>query len=146
MPSGDSHHHPAQKIDVINTLTIRAKRISDLAHLDRELEHLVKVFKDNGYNENLIRKTMKRSQEVRQERNQNEIIKSIKLPYIQGTTNKIANILRKKRIRVSFSPLNTLHGILDHSKDQVDPKRIKVCTRSHVVAEMCILEKLVALY
>ena len=53
------------KIGVINTLTIRAKRIFDSAHLDRELEHLVKVFKDNGYNENLIRKTMKRSQAVR---------------------------------------------------------------------------------
>ena len=57
----DSHHHPTQKIGVINSLTIRAKRISDAAHLDCELEHLVKVFKDNGYNENLIRKTMKRS-------------------------------------------------------------------------------------
>ena len=61
----DSHHHPAQKIDVINTLTIRAKRIYDSTHLDCELEHLGKVFKDNGYNENLLRKTMKRSQVVR---------------------------------------------------------------------------------
>ena len=61
----DSHHQPTQKIGVIHTLTIRAKRIYDLAHLDLELEHLVKVFKNNGYNENLIRKTMKKSQEVR---------------------------------------------------------------------------------
>ena len=91
-----SHHHQAQKIDVINTLTIIGKRIYDLAHLDLELEHLVKVFKNNGNKENLIKKTMKRSQEVSMERNQNEIIKSINIPYIQGTTNKIANILRKK--------------------------------------------------
>ena len=68
---------------------------------------------------------MKRSQEARHAKNQNEIIKSIKLPYIQGTTDKIANILSKKRIRFAFSPLNTLRGILDHVKDQADPKKNK---------------------
>ena len=69
----DSHHHPAQKIDIINNLTVRAKRIYDLAHLDLELEHLVKVLKNNGYNENLIRKTMKRSQEARHAKNQTRL-------------------------------------------------------------------------
>ena len=49
----------------------------------------------------------------------------MKLPYIQGTTDKIANILRKKQIRVSFSTFNTLCGILDHAKDQADPKKNK---------------------
>ena len=93
--------------------------------MDRKLEHLVKVFKDNDYNENPIRKTMKRSHVVRKERSQNEVIKSIKFPYIQGTTDKIANILRKKRIRVAFSAFNTLRGILDHAKDQVEPKKNK---------------------
>ena len=68
---------------------------------------------------------MKRSQTLRHERNKKEVIKLIKLPYIQGTTDKIANILRKKRIRVTFSPFNTLCGILDHAKDQVDPKKNK---------------------
>ena len=68
---------------------------------------------------------MKRSQEVRQTKNQNEIIKSINLPYIQGTTDKIENILRKKRIRITFSPFNMLRGILDHAKDQGDTKKNK---------------------
>ena len=106
-------------------MTITAKRIYDSVHSDPELENLTKIVKNNGYSENLIRKTMKRSQEVRQAKNKNEIIKSIKLPYIQGTTDKIANILRKKRIRVAFSPFNTLHGLLDHAKDQADPKKNK---------------------
>ena len=57
----DSHHHPAQKTRVINTLAIRAKQISDTAHLDQELDHHVKVFKSNGYNEHRIRKTIKKS-------------------------------------------------------------------------------------
>jgi len=33
----------------INTLAIRAFRISDDEHLDEEKNHLLKVFKDNGY-------------------------------------------------------------------------------------------------
>ena len=40
-------------------------------------------------------------------------------------TDKLTNILRRKQIRVSFSPLNMLCGILDHAKDQGDPKRSK---------------------
>ena len=68
---------------------------------------------------------MKRCKEGRHTKNQKEIIKSIKLPYIQGTIDKIANILRKKQIRVIFSPFNTLCGILYHSKDQADPKKNK---------------------
>ena len=62
----DSHHHLTQNISIINTLTIRAKRIFDFAHLDIELEHLTKIFKNNSYSENLIRKTIKRSQDARQ--------------------------------------------------------------------------------
>ena len=83
---------------------------------------------------------MKRSQEVRKTKNRKEIIKSIKLPYIQRTTNKTTNILRKKQIRVALSPFNTLHGILDHAKDQPDPKKNKGAS-----TERCTLEKLVAL-
>jgi hypothetical protein len=119
----DSHHHPAQKIGVINTLAIRAKRISDATHLDCELEHLVKVFKNNGYKEKIIRKAIEKSQTKGQIEGRNDdILKSIKLPYIQGTTDKIANILRKKQIRVTFSPPNTLRRMLDCAKDQIDPK------------------------
>ena len=123
----DSHHHPAQKIGVINTLAIRAKRISDTAHLDQELEHLVNVFKGNGYNEKQIRNTIRKSQVQRQRegRNDDNVLKYIKLPYIQGTTDKIANILRKKQIKVAFSPPNTLKGMLDHAKDQTDPRKNK---------------------
>ena len=47
--------------------TIRAKRISDLAHLDLELEHFVKVFKSNGYDD-LIRKTIKKYLEKKRSR------------------------------------------------------------------------------
>ena len=44
-----SHHFPAQKIGVLNTLATRALRISDDDNLDEEKAHLFEVFEENGY-------------------------------------------------------------------------------------------------
>ena len=55
----DSHHHPAQKLGIINTLAIRASRICDVEHLKEEQGNLVKVFKSIGYKENDIRRTFR---------------------------------------------------------------------------------------
>ena len=35
-----SHHYPPQKTSVINTMVVRAKRISNKAHLKQEIDHL----------------------------------------------------------------------------------------------------------
>jgi hypothetical protein len=122
----NSHHHLAHKIGVIDTLAIRAKRISDTSHMDCKLEHFVKVFKNNGYEELIIRKSIDKSQTRRWIEGRNDdVLKSIKLPYIQGTTDKIANILHKKQIRVLFSPPNTLRTMLDYAKYRIDPKKSK---------------------
>lgn len=45
-----SHHYPAQKLGVLNTLATRALRVSDENHLVDEKTHLLSVFKKNGYN------------------------------------------------------------------------------------------------
>ena len=47
------------------------------------------------------------------------------LPYIQGTTDKVAKIRRKRKIRISFSPPNSLRNMLDKAKDPIDPKHKK---------------------
>ena len=54
----ESHHHPAQKIGIIHTLAVRATRISDTSHLGTEMEHLRKVFKENGYQDEHINKAI----------------------------------------------------------------------------------------
>ena len=33
----DSHHQPAKKIGILNTLATKAKRVSDPTHVDQEL-------------------------------------------------------------------------------------------------------------
>ena len=51
-----SHHHPQQKMGVMNTLITRAIRISDTEHLEAEKEHLHDVFLSNGYDSDQIRR------------------------------------------------------------------------------------------
>jgi hypothetical protein len=47
------------------------------------------------------------------------------LPCIKGTTNRITKVLRRKHIKIIFSPLNFLRNMLDKAKDPVDPKMRK---------------------
>ena len=47
----ESYHHPAQNFGVLNTLVVRALRISNVEHLKEELNHLASVFRGIGYKE-----------------------------------------------------------------------------------------------
>ncbi len=44
----NSHHFPAQKLGVLNTLATRALRVSNENHLKEEKAHLLSVFFNNG--------------------------------------------------------------------------------------------------
>jgi hypothetical protein len=45
----NSHHYPPQNIGVINTLVTQALRNFDKEHIVEDIEHISKVFKENGY-------------------------------------------------------------------------------------------------
>jgi len=51
-----SHHHISDKQGVIQTIATRAIRISDVDHLNQELDHLREVFLKNGYHDRQIKK------------------------------------------------------------------------------------------
>jgi hypothetical protein len=57
----ESHHHPAQKLGVINALVTRAIRVSDNDHVKQQLNHLADVFKNNGYKEHHFKKAVLRA-------------------------------------------------------------------------------------
>ena len=44
------------------------------------------------------------------------------LPHIQGTTDRISKVLRKKHIRTTFSPPKSLKVLLEKTKDPMDSK------------------------
>ena len=54
----DSHHHPSQKIGVLNTLAVRTYRIADSKHIKKEKDHLKEVFTNIGYKSKAIMKTL----------------------------------------------------------------------------------------
>lgn len=54
----------------------------------------------------------------------NDCSSGVHLPFIQGTTDRIARILKKPNIPSTFRPLNTIIS-LKSIKDLVDPKDMK---------------------
>jgi hypothetical protein len=118
----DSHHHPSQKLGVLNTLATRAFRISDDEHLEEEKKHLLNVFKNNGYKKHQVMKAFQNATKTPRNKEQtNNDVSKVYLPYIQGTTDKLARILKKKNIGATFKPLNTIRNSLRSVKDSVDP-------------------------
>ena len=112
---------------LLNTLFTRALRVSDNDHLDSEREHLRNVFLSNGYNLAQINKALERATKTL-ENKPKDASKERKvgdhkafLPYIQGTTEKIAKHLKKKNIDSVFSPSNNIRKLLRSVKDHVDP-------------------------
>jgi hypothetical protein len=101
-----SHHHPTQKIGVLNTLATRAIRIFYEDHLDHEKDHLSNIFKSIGYKENFIKNAMKKSIERKRNRPQsmNNYLPGMTTyrPCIQGATNNISRVLSKKETKTSF--------------------------------------------
>ena len=109
----DSHHFPAQKMGVLNTLATRALRISDNKSFDKESSHLLNVFVENGYSRCLGQKAfLKASKNASINKEEKERRLGVHLPYVQGTTDKIARILKRYDIPSTFRPLNTIRKSL----------------------------------
>jgi hypothetical protein len=121
----ESHHHPSQKMGVLNTMATRATRISDKEHLKEEIDHLTKVFKNIGYRDRDIKKAMDKKE--RRTRIQNDQTSNSRafLPYIRGVTDKIAKVLRRKEIMTSFKPLITIRQRMKSVKDPTDNRQEK---------------------
>ena len=120
----DSHQHPSPKIGVLNTLAVRASRISDTEHLEKEKYHLKEVFINIGYKPKDIRKTLDKSHNnslIRLKTSDNETTNPrAYLPYIQGVTDKIYRILNKNNITTYFKPLETIRKKMISVKDPID--------------------------
>ena len=82
--------------------------------------------KNNGYDNKDITRAFKKAQDPKMRilDNVNESI--VVLPYIQGTTDRVAKILRKRKIKIAFSLPNSLRNMLDKAKDPIDPKHKKI--------------------
>lgn len=128
----DSHHHPAQKFGVLNTLAtlaIRALQISDAEHLNEEKKHLVSTFKSIGYKENEIKRAIEKVEKKmlsHEPKAQDQPqCGRVFLPYIHGVTYKIAKIPRKENINTQFSAPRTIRQGMRSVKDSIDRHQLK---------------------
>ena len=74
----------------------------------------------------MIDETIKKEgQDINGDRRSEENTFGIVLPCIQGSTDKIAKILRIRNLKVCFSPPNSIRNMLDFSKDPIEPKLLQ---------------------
>ena len=137
----DSHHHPSQKLGILNTLATRAVRIADKEHINGELKHLRIALKNNGYDNNDITRAFKKAQDpkVRILDDVNESI--VVLPYIQGTTDRVAKILIKRKIKIIYLFQTHSETCWIKLKILLIPSIRKVCIQSLVLVEDCTSAK-----
>ena len=91
----------------------------------REKSHLLSVFCKNGYSRSQGLKAFLKAEKgplSNKNKDPNQWSRSVRLSFIQGTTDKIARVLRKHRVSSSFKSLNTIHNSLKLVKDLIDPR------------------------
>ena len=102
-------------------------RIANADHLNEDFKHLLKVLQGNGYKKRDIVKAFKRAKslEIKNHVKEMESKRKVILPYIKGTTDRIAKVLSRKKINTTFTPPNSLKNMLDKAKDPIVPKMRK---------------------
>ena len=118
-------------------MVVRAIRISDKAHLKKEIDHLADVFLRNGYNENqykkIVTKAMMETKRKEEKREDNYEGKKIFLPYIKGTTDKMAKKLKERSLESSSLHPTQSEKWSIHWKTLSIQVHTKASTQSHVL-------------
>ena len=121
-----SYNPTLHRATTVRTLTRRAQIICDSADsLRDENEHLRQIFHKNDYSDEFIDtnkyKQNKQNDECANTETKNEL-RTVSLPYIRGTSETIARILKPFNIQIAHKPTRTLRHLLTNVKDKVDPK------------------------
>ena len=117
-----SNHQMSAKESVVSALFTRADNIiSNVEDLRRENERIISVLAANDYNKRTISK-VKRNIKQRKELNNadkevEESIGYINLPFINGTSEILRQTFRQHKIRCTFYSSDTLQNMLSHPKD-----------------------------
>lgn len=114
----DSHHHPSQKVGVIKTLAIRAKRLCDTeVALSKELDHIKQEFLQNGYTKQVISKAIRESAKINEEA-EKEKKEKVFLPYVAGVSEIIQRKLRPHNLEAVFKPYKKIGDMMESTKDK----------------------------
>jgi hypothetical protein len=112
-----SNHHLSHKRSVVQTLMHRAETIvTDPEDKQLEIKHVKEVLQDNGYKRWMF-KTPKCKKNANQHQAQ-KTIKQVDIPYVQGLSENLQTIFKKRRIGIIHKPFNTIRSIIVKPKDK----------------------------
>ncbi|CAH3145861.1 unnamed protein product, partial [Porites lobata] len=117
-----SYNPTSHKATTIRTLTRRAQLVCDSPDsLQDETDYLNNVFSKNNYNTDFVRRNTHSNTDSNSQTNSGPVTTAT-IPYIRGTSETIARILRPYNIRVAHKPITTLRRLLTNVKDKDKPE------------------------
>ena len=120
-----SNHPSCQKRSLVKTLVQRAEKLSSTSVVEREVEKVKNTLQKNGYPSAFINSATENSNSTSQ--NQQDRVKYVGAPYIKGSSERVARILKPYNIQLAHKPTNTLRSKLCNVKDKVDKENISGC-------------------
>ena len=107
---------------VFKGFLVRATRICSAEYLDEELQFLIDIFTENGYNRTMLEDMVRRHKNPVTPNTtlQNEVFRRhVKIPWIPKIGPKLRKIFRRQGIKVFFSSSQSLSDILCNHKCQL---------------------------
>lgn len=130
-----SHHPTCHKTSVLSTLMNRALNICDTPFIQEEISLMNDALSLNGYTKRFITKTWDsviekvnnktHNSSLLNNKNATETLEptTICIPYIKGTSEKIAKVRRKEGFNISFYPINQISSHFASPKDHIPNKK-----------------------
>ena len=117
----NSCHDEKIKLGVFKGYILRAKSICSAEYLEQEIEFIINVFVENGYErkvlENIVKDQGKTNQKPKQKKE-----KYVSLPWIPGLSSKLRKVFKNVGYSVSFKSQPNLKQILtSRNKDKLPP-------------------------
>ncbi|MGL5623314.1 hypothetical protein [Cetobacterium sp.] len=86
---------------------------------DKEINNIKKILQNNNYPDGFIKNVIKTFMNKNGKSQKENVITTIKIPYLQNTAESIRAFLAKYNIRTVFQINNTLKKMLTHLKDPI---------------------------
>lgn len=129
----DSSHDPKILRGIFKGFLNRANKICSPNYLDKEIEFLIKVFEENGYNRNSLLKMVEETKSnltafvptavpTGETNNGGEIMQTITLPWIPGVSPRLRKVYRKAGYKVAFKSGRNIGNILTSRNKMKLPK------------------------
>ena len=120
----ESNHHLEHKRSVVRTLLRRAEHlVTDEEDRRKEISHVKRVLKINGYKPWAFKIPPKKNKEPTEPSESTSKKFPVKLPYIKGASEAVQRVLKNHGIPSFHKPFNTIRNLLVRPKDKNDPKK-----------------------